>query len=566
MPGKHKSSFQTHLGSLTPTPTTTTTTTARQNYFRHQDTVSQSIPSSNTLFSKPISTTPSNWLSIDRPFLLDKHHQQQHHQQQLLQSSNQMVGGSLAHLGKSDRMSKEKQKFFRFSAFNPERIAITTGLLPTATLTKAESKRAKLAGYSNKLGVKVSKLSDTSEDEDYHHHDAGRSESNCDSNQVLRGSVALHENFPQYSQSHDKLVTGSEVIKHEKRPNSKRHSSNGRKGHLSESSSSSCSTSDDDNSSSSSGSCSDDDTSDSDDDSTSSVSSHSSVSSSFDKKVDDKLCYVKGSSEKKHKSAMTGYMVKANVADCENSFNGVNEGDGVWGFAAEAQKTSGIFVQSKTPRVFGTFEPKESNMFSSSLCKQSSLNGSNSMRASLEFNSGNRNVVLKETRRTYNRDFASSNHSKRAHHKSSAGVVNNLSDNNNNNGLLKKKQLSPSDLVKSAVNSKQIEHEQRKNWLHTDIKLYGFSMEGTTPTSHRLMASQEKSSSTSSSGGGGSSFPLSFDPATQLSSSVGVMHQHSAPCSVYPPPPYTINNQIELGKRRILGRRNHMILYCLNFF
>ena len=330
-------------------------------------------------------------------------------------------------------MSKEKQKFFRLSAFNCDRSQGPNPLSPRAAADQQSQQGSSSAAASNskkprpdpnsiRLGVKVSKLSDTSEDDD---DDDGTNGGG--SSKGAGGALA-----------------GLAMSK------SKQQNGGGAAEERLSDSSSSCSSSND--SSSSSDSCSDDDSSDDSDDS-SSLSSNSSLSSSYEPDAGGKppgssggnaRGGAGGSSSKDggRFSPKKGSLdVDANLSSKKNSTNNgtthssrstfsftdfsaktADADGGVWGFAAEAKKSAEIFATptTGTERIFGEFGHAENK-----------TPGSSRGRKAVQ------REVMKETRNTFNRDFADNNSSavKRR-------VARAQSDSNNNMNSAKKKETT----------------------------------------------------------------------------------------------------------------------------
>lgn len=483
-------------------------------------------------------------------------------------------------LSKSDRMSKEKQKFFRLSAFNCDRAASGAALASHQQMLMAElGQQPSLMVASNatsnshkrwkgsdpnhiRLGVKVSKLSDTSDDED----DANGNSINNKQDSPMK-SVLGHQ---------------SNAIKQEK--------SNGKVHERLSDSSSSCSSSDD--SSSSSDSCTDDSSEDSkdDDDDSSSVSSNTTVSSSYEPETEDGKPTEKTAGPTSGSGALgenstfgtalynnnhnhntnnnnnnngsrrtTTQRQQTNVTvqsrNFTHRFNELETGgeslepEGVWGFAAEAKKNSEIF--SKTPktareqqRIFGTFDSGQSK---SSVVRDESRGRAPFQNLPTSPNTGGRRV-LKETRNTYNRDFSSASSSSSTrmitNQKTGPTTPNSSAGDSNNNSKRHKTHLSPSGLVKSAVNSKQRELEERNKSLRGDNKLYGFCSDVTSPKEdpHRapFMGNFTDNNPTFASTMGGSA---------QVGSSRHGGGSLSTPTtSSYSSPPYSISNQNSSGK------------------
>lgn len=340
-------------------------------------------------------------------------------------NSTQPCQSSQLNLDKSDRMSKEKQKFFRLSAFNCDR---SQGPNPLSPRSAGEvTKKSKQDGNSMlRPCVKVSKLSDTSDDDDDNHHFGASSAS---------ASAAVA------GRSSDR-VAGSTAKE------SKRNGDANER--LSDSSSSSCSSSND--SSSSSDSCSDDDSSDDSDDDSSSLST-SSLSSSYEPDPDakppgggasgksgDKFSSKKGSlpfdsglslSKKSGHAGGSGSGSQTRGSFSFKDFSEKHESDGVWGFAAEAKKGAEIFstppANSKKDAVFGSFAGDKDSAASGSRTPASSRGRKPLQRE-----------VMKETRNTFNRDFVASAADTPSTAKRRASKVQSDSNNNTNAASSKK--------------------------------------------------------------------------------------------------------------------------------
>lgn len=297
-------------------------------------------------------------------------------------------------------MSKEKQKFFRLSAFNCDRSQGPNPLSPRASGEGSGSKKSKSENNSMiRLGVKVSKLSDTSEDDDDDQNSGGSAVASA------AGGASSHAGKSGATQKEGKR--------------------NGDVNERLSDSSSSCSSSND--SSSSSDSCSDDDSSDDSDEDSSSLSSNSSLSSSYEPdpgakppgggggssgKGHDKFSSKKGSLHcdpslsLQKKSANAGGSGSSRGTFSFTDFSEKNESDGVWGFAAEAKKSAEIFAtppssSTANERVFGSFAEDEKVAGSSS-----GTAAGNKTPASSRGRKPAQREVMKETRNTFNRDFA----------------------------------------------------------------------------------------------------------------------------------------------------------------
>lgn len=392
-------------------------------------------------------------------------------------------------LGKSDRISKEKQKFFRLHAIN-----------------------------SDRGGAKISPI---------FHNRLGGDGGECES-VVKREGVRQKAGQQQQQQHHHQ--------QHRKRQEqlsdttTSCSSSDDDDDDDDTSSSGSYSTSDSGSGSTSSNTSSSEDDDDDDDEEFESVKAKSSTA---------KACSsVKRESSKQEKwpetshtfNSQTKTRVNPEPHRLFNSFTAESSKEGgVWGFAAEAKKNLDIFSKdsaatTSTPpqpptnpqRIFGTFTEEESVIkppkqksktttttatTQGSFPAQQSSFGNNS-RNSLKQESTKepQRVVLKETRSTY-RDFAKSlaekqqaqqkpeenpaANSRQTTRKQKRGSTNREEDNNDDGKGIDKEQtqMTPSNLVKSAVNSKTLEHERRYMSLFNDSKL--FSLGGANSGSQR---------------------------------------------------------------------------------
>lgn len=297
----------------------------------------------------------------------------------------------------------------------------------------SSSKKPKTDPNSIRLGVKVSKLSDTSDDDD---------------------------------EDGDGKGSGGGGVKgasHSGAGGATKKSHNGDGNERLSDSSSSCSSSND--SSSSSDSCSDDDSSDDSDDS-SSLSSNSSLSSSYEpdagakpsgsgtsgkgggEKFSSKKGSVpfdaalsmqkkgagsnaNGSSHSRSTFSFTDFSAKTTEAD-----------GGVWGFAAEAKKSAEIFATpptttSSNDRIFGEFKEEDEE---GETTPAPSASGSKTPMTSSRGRKTVQREVMKETRNTFNRDFASPDST------NSSGVKRRVaraqSDSNNNTNASAKKAVA----------------------------------------------------------------------------------------------------------------------------
>lgn len=305
-------------------------------------------------------------------------------------------------------MSKEKQKFFRLSAFNCDRSQGPNPLSPRAS--GEGSKKSKSESNSMiRLGVKVSKLSDTSDDDDDDDDDQNSADSAVAS-AAGGGGASSHPGKSGATQKESKR--------------------NGDVNERLSDSSSSCSSSND--SSSSSDSCSDDDSSDDSDEDSSSLSSNSSLSSSYEPdpgakppggagggggssgKGHDKFSSKKGSLNFDSSLSLQKKSANAGGGSSRGTFSFTdfsekNESDGVWGFAAEAKKSAEIFStppsnSTANERVFGSFAEDEKGAAGSS--SGSGTAAGNKTPASSRGRKPAQREVMKETRNTFNRDFA----------------------------------------------------------------------------------------------------------------------------------------------------------------
>lgn len=325
-------------------------------------------------------------------------------------------------------MSKEKQKFFRLSAFNCDRSQGPNPLSPRGSgdhqpqpqQPPPGNKKPKHDPNSIRLGVKVSKLSDTSDDDDEDDNNAGAKGAHSAGAGASGGLASKKQNGDANERLSD--------------------------------SSSSCSTSNDSLSSSDSGS--DDDSSDDSDDS-SSLSSNSSLSSSHEpdaggakpsgsgggagggtsgKGSGDKLSSKKGSlpfdsavSASMGKKAASNGSTQSRGSFSFTDFSAKTEADGgVWGFAAEAKKSTEIFANPSpvADRIFGDFGPADTEGASGSKTPVSCGRGRKALPRE----------VMKETRNTFSRDFSSPDDSSAVKRR----VARAQSDSNNNTNSSKK--------------------------------------------------------------------------------------------------------------------------------
>lgn len=232
-------------------------------------------------------------------------------------------------LGKSDRMSKEKQKFFRHSAFNSDRIVKTS---PTSTATK-QSRLNNTVRANNKPSTSppppklTRSITPLNTDE------------NTDRDKTMAYRNSIVNVSPQQRIDENKQSLTDE--------------------------SSSSDTSSDDDEDESSSSCSSS-SSDDDDDTN---SSSSKTSSSDDDGVEEVV-------EKTADTQSVGWPMVARKNDTEINKNiyavvqqqqqpspTVVDANGSWGFAAEAKKNLDIFRKSSTQneRVFGNFDGIDKN-------------------------------------------------------------------------------------------------------------------------------------------------------------------------------------------------------------
>lgn len=210
-------------------------------------------------------------------------------------------------------MSKEKQKFFRLSAFNSGRVLKTSP--PTSSRNKLNN---------------------------------NRSINNSIAQNSLNTSQFQYNSSDSETKIIPKFVNLSATLKKEAEKNNK---NNLQKSNLSDTTSSSSSSDDDE--SSSSGSC-----SSSDDDSDSSSSSNSSSSSTTT--TNDKIIVKAGFTGNIFKNNKSKLNVSSNINS--SSFIVENSKEDTWGFAAEAKKPSDIFSKNdiKTQqRIFGNFSGVE---------------------------------------------------------------------------------------------------------------------------------------------------------------------------------------------------------------
>lgn len=232
-----------------------------------------------------------------------------------LSSSKQLVLQQ-QQLGQSDRMSKEKQKFFRHSAFNSGRVLKTS---PPTSRNKLNNNRSS-SSIQNSLNT----------------------------------SQFQYNSSDSETKIIPKFVNLSATLKKE----AEKNKNNLQKSNLSDTTSSSSSSDE----SSSSGSCSssDDDSNESDSSSSSNSSSSSTTTTNDNKainalKTDSKKIGFTGNIFKNNKS-------KLNVSANNTSFVVENSKEDTWGFAAEAKKPSDIFSKNdiKTQqRIFGNFSGVE---------------------------------------------------------------------------------------------------------------------------------------------------------------------------------------------------------------
>lgn len=249
-------------------------------------------------------------------------------------------------LGQSDRMSKEKQKFFRHSAFNSERIVKVS---PPSTTTKVRNNNVVDGG-----AVDVAQ---------------SRSVNHLKNNQIDFRNCTDSDRSEIDSGTYRKSSSLAELVINPKQ--------------LSESSSS-CSSSDDENDDD--GSSSDSSTSSSSDENESNSSS-STNSSSTDEEANKPVQTINspvGTSTGWSTTTAGNTMTKttAGLTNCTNSnskYSGmpkVNnqkqiaiqsgltaDSNGTWGFAAEAKKSFDIFrkTNNTNERVFGNFEGIDRN-------------------------------------------------------------------------------------------------------------------------------------------------------------------------------------------------------------
>lgn len=228
-----------------------------------------------------------------------------------LSSSKQLVLQQ-QHLGQSDRMSKEKQKFFRHSAFNSGRVLKTS---PPTSRNKLNNNRSS-------------------------------------SSSLIQNSLNTSQFQYNSSDSETKIIPKFVNLSASLKKEAEKKKSN-----LSDTTSSSSSSDE----SSSSGSCSSSDDSNESDSSSSSNSSSSSTTTTNDKAIntlnnDSKKIGFIGNIFKNNKSKLN---ISSNI---NSSFVVDNSKEDTWGFAAEAKKPSDIFSKNdiKTQqRIFGNFSGVE---------------------------------------------------------------------------------------------------------------------------------------------------------------------------------------------------------------
>lgn len=331
-----------------------------QNIYETKKIISTHVPNSSTSNTSVLNSN------------IKEHHHQHHHPSSsyLLQNNSNNSNNNQSHqqqqlLGQSDRISKEKQKFFRHSAFNSERIVKTSP--PSAVIniqarnkatTQPQIQSISQLSPSERSKLLSSKFSyESSSDSDTPHPST--------STKKLNGQT---------------LRTNKSYIMDSKEKSNNR---NIKKENESSDSSSSCSSTeddDDDDESTSSESCSSSDNSDNESDS----SSSEETSSSDEDDTNNKITNVKkpiranetneigkrgwqgvaGSTNNQFKSSTTSSARSS--SNCSNKSKvfqvpfGESSADSSWGFAAEAKK--GIEVLSSTKdkanvpqRIFGNF-------------------------------------------------------------------------------------------------------------------------------------------------------------------------------------------------------------------
>lgn len=230
-------------------------------------------------------------------------------------------------LGKSDRMSKEKQKFFRHSAFNSDRIVKTS---PTSSTATKQSRINNIVRLNNKPSISPPPPNLT------------RSLTPLNANEDTDRDKTM-----AYRNNVDNVSPQQRIVEN--------------KQSLTESSSSGTSSDDEDESSSSCSSSSSDD----DDTNTS-----SSKTSSSDNDEDEKIA------EKAADTQSIGWPIVARKSDAESNEKiyssqtvvqqqplPIVDANGSWGFAAEAKKNLDIFRKTSTQneRVFGNFDGIDKN-------------------------------------------------------------------------------------------------------------------------------------------------------------------------------------------------------------